>query len=320
MGVGCCCVTDESAAAAAATGCWYLACILQASHTGISHHLTPQPPPQHRGGYKSGEEDYRFKELRKRIRNPIAWQAFALGFIAGFQNLLLLLITLPVYACVRATGQTVMRPTDYGLVALFLLLLVGESVADNQQFRFQSAKYALPASKRRGAHKQGFLQDGLFAYSRHPNFFCELGMWWTLYAFTITRLGWWNASGVGVVLLTLLFKGSLEFTEEISAAKYPAYATYQRTTSALIPWFKGGVVACRLWQLWLVCCLGSRESRMSWAGDSSVRHPPRASPNPTPRHGHQQGGHQEAQVNPLFLSLLGVPLPPLKHAVPSCLE
>lgn len=44
-----------------------------------------------------------------------------------------------------------------------------------------------------------------------------------------------NPGIIGAVLLTLLFLGSTVFTESISAAKYPAYAEYRRTTSMLVP-------------------------------------------------------------------------------------
>ena len=39
------------------------------------------------------------------------------------------------------------------------------------------------------------------------------------------------------VLLTLLFVGSTRFTESISRSRYPSYEEYQKTTSAVIPWF-----------------------------------------------------------------------------------
>ena len=42
---------------------------------------------------------------------------------------------------------------------------------------------------------------------------------------------------VGPVLLTVLFIGSYRFAEEISSAKYPDYALYQKRVSPLIPWF-----------------------------------------------------------------------------------
>ncbi|MDE3106762.1 MAG: hypothetical protein KGJ42_01225, partial [Acidobacteriota bacterium] len=42
----------------------------------------------------------------------------------------------------------------------------------------------------------------------------------------------------GPVLLTLLFVGSTRFTEEISLSRYPEYATYQASTSAVVPWIR----------------------------------------------------------------------------------
>ena len=98
-------------------------------------------------------------------------------------------------------------------------------------------------AKARGS-ADGFLTTGLFAFSRHPNFFFEQAQWWAFYAFGATAAvasgaGVWggvlNPTIVGAILLTLLFVGSTVFTESISAAKYPAYAQYQRTTSMLVP-------------------------------------------------------------------------------------
>ena len=54
--------------------------------------------------------------------------------------------------------------------------------------------------------------------------------------FSVNSVGW-NWSGVGVVLLNLLFLGSTPLTELISAQKYPQYKAYQRETSRLIPFF-----------------------------------------------------------------------------------
>ena len=42
---------------------------------------------------------------------------------------------------------------------------------------------------------------------------------------------------IGAVLLSLLFVGSTRFTESISRSRYPEYARYQETTSAVVPWF-----------------------------------------------------------------------------------
>jgi steroid 5-alpha reductase family enzyme len=108
-------------------------------------------------------------------------------------------------------------------------------VADEQMWRFQQDKRARTAAGEDGV--QGFYREGLYRYSRHPNYFCELGQWWVLYLFAVSAAGvMWSWSILGVILLTLLFDGSVRFGESISLGKYPSYSGYQRTTSRLLPW------------------------------------------------------------------------------------
>ena len=93
---------------------------------------------------------------------------------------------------------------------------------------------------RTGDFKRGFLTTGLFRFSRHPNFFCEQAMWWTIYLFTVGVTGeYFHWSVVGAVLLSMLFQGSTEFTESLTLKKYPEYADYCSTTSRLVPFFAG---------------------------------------------------------------------------------
>jgi len=187
-----------------------------------------------KGGYKPGGEDYRWEEIQGKIGQ--AWfQVLNATFLAPFQNYLLLLIVVPSYAAYRAAGVP-LNALDYAAAAAFILFLIGETVADEQQWRFQTAKYAAIARGERP--EQPFLTGGLFRYSRHPNFFCEQAMWWTYYVFSIAAgAGRFNWTIIGAVLLTLLFQGSTWLTEKISLRKYPDYAAYQRTTSRLMPWF-----------------------------------------------------------------------------------
>jgi len=184
-----------------------------------------------KGGYTAGHEDYRWPVLRARF-GPWKFQIFNATFIAPFQNLLLMLITLPAWAALRA--GTRFGVLDVAATILFLLLLVGETVADQQQWRFHEDKHARLA--RGEAIAEPFLTRGLFRYSRHPNFFCEIAMWWCIYAFSVAAgAGVFNMTLVGPILLTLLFQGSTTMTERLSLEKYPSYAAYQRTTSRLVP-------------------------------------------------------------------------------------
>ena len=186
-----------------------------------------------KGGFAPGGEDYRWAVLRSRMP-PWVFQVFNVFFIAGYQHLLVFLMTLPIWQVWAHPAP--LAATDWALVAVFLLLLAGETLADQQQWNYHQWKRARIAAGEPVGN--GFLDTGLWAFSRHPNFFCEQALWWVVYAFSVAAgAGWLNPTLVGPVLLTLLFHGSTNFTEEITAAKYPAYAGYQQRVSRLLPWF-----------------------------------------------------------------------------------
>ncbi|MFW2389177.1 MAG: DUF1295 domain-containing protein [Polyangiales bacterium] len=187
-----------------------------------------------KGGYKAGGEDYRWEEVQEKI-GPFWFQVLNATFLAPFQNFLLLFIALPSYAAYQEKG-TPLNALDYAAALAFLIFFLGESIADEQQWKFQTAKYA--AIDRGETPKANFISSGLFRYSRHPNFFCEQAIWWSYYLFSVAAgAPWLNWTVAGAVLLTLLFQGSTGLTEKISARKYPEYVQYQRTTSRLMPWF-----------------------------------------------------------------------------------
>ncbi|MBX7077673.1 MAG: DUF1295 domain-containing protein [Nannocystaceae bacterium] len=186
-----------------------------------------------KGGYRRGGEDYRWAELRRRM-SPGRFAWFNLGFIAGYQNLLLLLLAGPAWVASTA-APAALGVLDVVAAIAFAALLVGETVADEQQWRFHQDKRSRLESS--GPAMPRFATTGLFAYSRHPNFVCEQGMWWAMYLFGVAASDrWLNFGLVGPVLLTLLFLGSTSFTESITVSKYPEYAEYQRRVPRLLPW------------------------------------------------------------------------------------
>jgi steroid 5-alpha reductase family enzyme len=190
-----------------------------------------------KGGYAKGGEDYRWPILRAKL-NAWQWELFSIFFIAIFQQVLLLGITLPIWRSLPQAGTPAFGTLDVVAALLFTALLIGETVADQQQWNFYEAR---KAKKERGEEiTEPFLTKGLFSLSRHPNFFCEQGQWWALYLFSVAATGvWLHWTLLGAITLSGLFHGSTNFTEEISAKKYPSYAEYQKRTSRLMPWFPG---------------------------------------------------------------------------------
>ncbi|MFT3923790.1 MAG: DUF1295 domain-containing protein [Myxococcales bacterium] len=187
-----------------------------------------------KGGYQKGGEDYRWVELRKRM-SPLAFQVFNFFFTACFQLLLVFALSWPAVIAVAHQDQP-LGAVDTLLASLFLACLIGETIADQQQWTFQREKHDKQA--RGEPVTQGFVTGGLFAYSRHPNFFFEQAQWWIFYAMGAWAAGdWLNYTVAGPAVLTALFHGSTNFTEELSLRKYPDYAGYQARVSRLLPWF-----------------------------------------------------------------------------------
>lgn len=196
-----------------------------------------------KGGY-TGEEDYRWAILRGKITNPFLWQVFHLLFICAFQIGLFVLFTIPAYLLW-------LNPVTLDLsFVIFAALAVGcivvETVADSQQWNFHIVKAAyrggqdISSSPLAADVKRGFLSSGLFAHSRHPNYFGEVALWWMLYLAATVGLGQVLQLAIaGPAILTVLFIGSTIFTEGITGSKYPEYAAYQRRVSPIIPWFAG---------------------------------------------------------------------------------
>ena len=170
-----------------------------------------------KGGYTLAGEDYRWVEVQKGfgvhreeggddggdevpLANRAAWQLFNVGFICGFQHLLLWLLAAPALLCCAAARGGRAAPLnawDALAAAAFLGYWGLEAAADQQQWEFQQQKKAFQQGSRRPGRvaaadralradcQRGFLTRGLFAYSRHPNFFAEQMVWWAFYVFSV---------------------------------------------------------------------------------------------------------------------------------------
>ena len=181
-----------------------------------------------KGGYSiyfwKGEEDYRWKEVRKSItlfKSNFNWALFNLLFICFYQMGLIFLFTLPILAAWQ--GNSELNNFDYLIAAFMLLFIMTETIADQQQYNFQTKKYKKInlGEKLDGEFEDGFISSGLWKYSRHPNFASEQLIWITYYFFSVNATGKFiNWSIIGCLLLVILFYNSAKFSEGISDKKY----------------------------------------------------------------------------------------------------
>ncbi len=137
-------------------------------------------------------------------------------------------IMLPAIAVLAAPAPAP-SPAHAAGAAVWLERLAVEAVADAQK----------SAWKRRG--EKGFIDRGLWSWSRHPNYFGEILVWWGLWIYALPSIeGWWRLAILGPAYITLLlvFVTGLPPLEKSADEKYgadPSYAEYKRRTSVLVP-------------------------------------------------------------------------------------
>jgi steroid 5-alpha reductase family enzyme len=180
------------------------------------------------GGYLFGrilriKVDHRFDEMREK---PLLFARFWL-----LQAISVAVIMLPVsYVLDRESVPRVGIWAIVGVVAWFVGLAI-ETVSDSQKAAFKGM------DKNRGR----FISSGLWRYSRHPNYFGEMLVWWGIFVYALPFLhGWAFAVVIGPIFLTLLllFVSGIPLLEKSAEEKYgpdPAYREYKRRTSVLLP-------------------------------------------------------------------------------------
>lgn len=147
-------------------------------------------------------------------------------FFFQFQALLAWLFSLPMWMAAQSAQSDPWQLVLVGMIAL--IAGAGEHLADTQLSRFR----AIPANKGKTC------RDGLWRYSRHPNYFFEWVHW-----FCYPLLGIYSIySGYLwlvpiAMLLFLYYITGIPFSEQQALrSRGDDYRDYQRTTSAFIPW------------------------------------------------------------------------------------
>jgi steroid 5-alpha reductase family enzyme len=172
-------------------------------------------------------EDGRYQQLRRDWHGNNLNLRFLFFFEA--QALLDVLFSLPILiAAINPAPQ--LNVLEYVGITLWFVAVIGESIADAQ----------LAAFRRNPANRGRVCQQGLWNYSRHPNYFFEWFVWvaWAVYAFA-SPAGW-LALICPMLMLFFLFRVTGIPATEAQALRTRSheYTRYQQTTSAFVPWFK----------------------------------------------------------------------------------
>jgi steroid 5-alpha reductase family enzyme len=167
-------------------------------------------------------EDARYKEMRKGWGGKEVLNTYLKIFM--LQGAFLLIVALPVIE-VSGLDNTSIGFTDYLGIIVFCVGFMIETVSDRQLFLFVKTK------------KPGqVMQTGLWRYSRHPNYFGEILLWWGL-AISVCFAGAWTAVIGPLVITFLILKVSGIPMLEKRYEGNPAFEDYKKRTQKFFPWF-----------------------------------------------------------------------------------
>ena len=113
-------------------------------------------------------------------------------------------------------------------LSVSLIGIAGETLADAQMTHFKSKHHEATAVCR----------DGLWRYSRHPNYFFEAVIWTGFYLFCCgSQWGWLMFHSPATIIYLLLKVTGIPPTEAAAVLrKGDFYRRYQQSTSAFVPW------------------------------------------------------------------------------------
>jgi steroid 5-alpha reductase family enzyme len=144
------------------------------------------------------------------------------------QALFLWAISISVqYGVASKTPEMIILLDLFGLI-LWGVGFIFEAVGDWQ----------LAAFKSNPANKGKVMVQGLWAYTRHPNYFGECFMWWGIFLIVFsTPNSWWTILSPLTITAVLLKMTGIPLTEKTIVTHRPGYKEYIQRTNAFFPWF-----------------------------------------------------------------------------------
>lgn len=169
------------------------------------------------------KKDKRFDGIREDFKK--------FAFFWTFQAITVWVISLPpIYLLSNKSNLSISITMLMGVIIWFTGLAV-ETIADWQKFKF----------KNNPDNKGKWIESGVWKYSRHPNYFGEITLWWGIFIFSIPfQLGisWLTIAGPLFITLILLFISGIPPLERKYNERYKKnmdYQKYKERTSLLIP-------------------------------------------------------------------------------------
>jgi steroid 5-alpha reductase family enzyme len=166
-------------------------------------------------------EDRRYQEIR--ANNEPHFNIKSLYIIFGLQAGLAWIISIPLLMALSLDAG--IGAIEIIATVLWVAGFLFEATADQQLYRFKSDP----------ANKGKVLDSGLWAYSRHPNYFGEFLIWWGYFLFALATGAWWTIFAPILMTVLLLKVSGVSLMEKGMTERRANYREYIESTNAFIP-------------------------------------------------------------------------------------
>jgi steroid 5-alpha reductase family enzyme len=166
-------------------------------------------------------EDRRYQAIR--ARNQPNFSLKSLYLVFGVQAALAWIISLPLHGAI--VGDDALRMTDVLGAALWLVGFIFEAGGDWQLARFKADP----------VNRDKVMDQGLWRWTRHPNYFGDFCIWWGFYLIAAGAGAWWSVIGPLLMSVLLMRVSGVTLLERDIGERRPQYASYMRRTNAFFP-------------------------------------------------------------------------------------
>lgn len=147
--------------------------------------------------------------------------------------------TLIVYGCTLPAVYVIynyirIKPISIVFIGLSFLAVILQGIADIQMHKFRKNQNSVTEGSEE--KKSPFIRNGLWKYSRHPNYLGEILMWWGigLSVFFADFNLWYLLAGAFLNTLLFLFI-SIPMADKHQKQRKPGFDEYKSQTRMLLP-------------------------------------------------------------------------------------
>jgi steroid 5-alpha reductase family enzyme len=169
-------------------------------------------------------EDFRYAQMPKQFGDQVMIRSFVQIYL--LQALFMIVVSLPLIRFFASSNAVTWSWWAVPGVIVFLIGLYYEAIGDVQLRRHQASKSGT------------LLTTGLWATTRHPNYFGDSVVWWGLYLYVVALVPalWWTIVSPIIMTWLLRYVSGVPLLEQRMANKQ-GWEAYAKRTNIFFPWF-----------------------------------------------------------------------------------